>query len=255
MIAVPENDEMLQDVQSWLSQNGYVLEMEVAQAFLPSCSQVTQGRQYIDPVSNKLRETDVFCCWNVYGSSGPHVVEMAIECKSTTSPWIAFFGASKEANEMARYPSQITAKSPDCRECRELRSFYDIGPGKSTPIAYSITEKKSAKSDKDLARDAVLAVTSAAVGILREVENDQPGSTAHYSYRILPVVITKSPIVACSLAGDSEIGLSRINSCWISTFHETRDIGKPILGLVVNHASLGPFAAEVSGICERLGLN
>jgi hypothetical protein len=55
------DDEMLEDVRSWLDQHGYVLEMEVAQEFMSHCEYVIQGDQYIDPMTSKLRETDVCC--------------------------------------------------------------------------------------------------------------------------------------------------------------------------------------------------
>ena len=86
--SIVSDDEMLQAVQSWLDQHGYVLEMEVARELIPHCSYVVQGSQYIDPVTSKLRETDIFCSWSDAESNADfyHSVDMVIECKSTTAP-------------------------------------------------------------------------------------------------------------------------------------------------------------------------
>jgi hypothetical protein len=92
------DDEILQDVRTWLNQLGYVLEMEVARELLPCCSYVIQVEQYIDPVTAKLRETDIFCAWSDAEPKQDtyHSINMVIECKSTTAPWIAFFGGSAD---------------------------------------------------------------------------------------------------------------------------------------------------------------
>ena len=90
------SDKIIQDVRSWLNQHGYVLEMEVAKALIPICSYVEQGEQYIDPITGKLRETDVFCSWRdpKHAPGTFHSLNMIVECKSTNAPWIAFFGGS-----------------------------------------------------------------------------------------------------------------------------------------------------------------
>ena len=40
-------------------------------------------------------------------------------------------------------------------------------------------------------------------------------SPVHYSYRVFPVVVTRSPIVSCSLSRRGNVNLSRIDSCWL----------------------------------------
>ena len=83
---------MLQDVQSWLDQHGYVLEMEVARELMLHSRNVVQGDQCIDPVTGKLREIDVLCSWGdpTPAKDAYHSVQMVVECKNTTAPWVAF---------------------------------------------------------------------------------------------------------------------------------------------------------------------
>jgi hypothetical protein len=44
------DDELLENVRTWLDQNGYVLEMEVALGLMPHCSYVVQGCKYSEIV-------------------------------------------------------------------------------------------------------------------------------------------------------------------------------------------------------------
>ena len=160
------NDKVLEDVRSWLDQHGYVLEMEVARAMIPHCQYVAQGEQYVDPVTGKLRETDVFCSWGTAKRSAPgiyHALDMVIECKSTNAPWVAFFGGSKYI-ESGLFPYLMTGNWSCCHLCDEIEALLlGLGPGIDAPDAYSITEKRSDRSTRDHAREAGLAVTSAAI--------------------------------------------------------------------------------------------
>jgi hypothetical protein len=247
------DDQVLQDVRNWLNQNGYVLEMEVAQQLLAHCPIVVQGLEYIDPITDKLRETDVYAAW-ISQDYADHFLELAIECKSTSAPWIAFYGGSRSAQD-AIFPFHVTGNSKGCNMCDSFDDFYSLGPGTETQIAYSIMEKKTAKGDRDLARDAVLAVNSAAVSSTLGVESrfgNEPTEDVHRSFMVLPTVVTKSPIFACSLDAVGQVDLSRVDSCWVLSHHEKLDL--PIRTLVINYTAFKTFVWELAATCDRLGL-
>jgi hypothetical protein len=248
-----DDETLLRDVQDWLHHNGYVLEMEVARQLLPHCSLVLQGSQYTDPVTGKLREIDVLCAWFRMREENEHRIDMIVECKSTPAPWVAFFGGSKAFQRDAGFPYSLVGEYGDCDVCDGLDDLYDLGPGNQVPIAYSITEKKT-KGDKDLARDAVLAAASAAVSDSRE---NNKGSTekskveGHRGHIILPVVVTRSPIFACSLDDSGQVNLCRIESCWVVAQHEMHDSSMRVL--VMNYSGFGIYVSRLAETCRKLG--
>lgn len=247
------DDELLQVVRSWLDQHGYVLEMEVARELMPHCSNVIQGEQFTDPTTGKLRETDVLCAWEdeEHREGVSHVVEMVVECKSTTAPWIAFFGGSTEIDP-SLFPYFTSGQWQDCVLCNDLDELYRLGPGDGARTAYAVTEKRNRKSERDHAREAILSVTSASIAEVRQGESFQDASPVHYSVRVLPLVVTKSPIVSCSLNDDGNVILSRINSCWALSIHEKRDM--PVRVLVVTYPAFKNFVAELTAVYSRLGI-
>lgn len=98
-------------------------------------------------------------------------------------------------------------------------------------------------------------MTSAATAKVHEAEQefgDTRRGPAHYGYRILPLVVTKSPIASCSLGESGDAILSLIDSCWISTVHEIRD--EPVRSLVINYTAFKTFITELAAIYGRLGI-
>jgi hypothetical protein len=201
-----------------------------------------------------MRETDVFCAWFSAEKEFSHAMKMVIECKSTSAPWVAFYGGSS-AGQDAVFPFVMMGGSDDCL-CDETDDLYSIGAGDQAPVAYSILEKKGARSDRDLAREAVLAITSAAVAEVLNVADfhaNKSDSTAHAGETILPIVVTKSPIFVCCLDGHGEVELSRVDSCWVRTDHEKVEF--PIRVLVINYSAFKTFVSEFAAICRRLGFS
>jgi hypothetical protein len=250
------DDKVLQDVRSWLSQHGYVLEMEVARELIPHCSYVAQGEQYVDPVTGKLREIDIFCSWG--GAKDKigvhHSVEMVIECKNTTAPWVAFFGGSPSV-EGGILPNLVDGKEwMDCIRCDEIQTpLFDLAHAAGASIAYAITEKKNEKGGKDLAREAVLSVTSASIAHVHAAEEFREASPVHYSLNVLPLVVTKSPLVACSLSESGDVNLSHIDRCRVFSTHEKWD-SLPIGVFVINIEVFRRFVTEIASMCRRAGL-
>jgi hypothetical protein len=248
------NDRVLEDVQSWLNQHGYVLEMEVARQLIPHCSDVAQGEQYIDPVTGKLRETDIFCSWGdrerlKKGTS--HSLYLVIECKNTNAPWVAFFGGSEGSGGV--FPYLIDGEWVNCARCDEIdQPLAGLGPGGNAPNAYSITEKRSDKSSRDHAREAVLAVTSASIAAVHDAEQYRKSNLVHYSLRVFPIVVTKSPLVACSLNDSGDVILSHMNSCWVSNVHEKWD--NQVQVMVITAEAFSGFIARFATYRSSVGL-
>jgi hypothetical protein len=175
-----------------------------------------------------------------------------IECKSTTAPWVAFYGGNTAEIEPSLFPYIMEGKWIDCQLCNDLDAVYSLGPGPTAPMAYAVTEKRTGNNGKDHAREAVLSATSAAIAVLDEGKTYGKAAPVHYSLTVFPLVVTKSPIVSCSLDTSGDVVLSQIDSCWISSVHEKRDT--PIRVLIVTFSAFKNFAAKLASIYNRLGI-
>jgi hypothetical protein len=176
---------------------------------------------------------------------------MVVECKSTTAPWVAFFGGSMSD---ALFPYVIDKPRTDCPRCEEIANgIYELGPADTAPKAYAITEKRSGRSGTDHAREAVLSVTSASIAKMQEADESRRGYTGHYSWRVLPLVVTKSPIVSCSLNDNGNVSLLLTPNCWVSVVHEKSDF--PVLVLVITYAAFHEFVTELMAMYGRLGIS
>lgn len=239
------NDDVLQQVRSWLEKQGFVFEMEVARYFLPHCKYADAGHQYIDPVSGKVRETDLFCAWHTSGPHGVlHSVYLVVECKNTTAPWVFFCDSLK--GEIGGRPRRSAGELERCDYCdRNFDRLFDIDPYR-TQYAYAITEKRSDRATRDLAREAILSVVSASIAAVRHSEQFDEVNYVHHAVEVVPLVVTRSPLVACRLDKFGIPELFEVERCWVRQSHES--VEDPVGVLVLTFDSLHRFVDDFTAV-------
>ncbi len=178
--------------------------MEVAQAVTAHAEWVWQGDHYNDPLTDKVREIDVHGLWidTPSQAEGIHSLSVFFECKSTTAPWILFAGSSEP-----EYAVGLAHYDDNCERCRALESGIThalLGWGVH---AYAITQKREPKG-VDHAREAVHQAVSAALG---KTDAGLAAEGHHEEYLTtfaIPAVVTRSPLVICSLGKEGEVNLT-----------------------------------------------
>lgn len=205
------------EVRAWLDRNGYRLEMKVAQSLIPLADTVEQGGQYIDAASGQVRAFDVRAQWTVIGSEfGIHFYSFVVECKNTQAPWVVFAGGADWTWDTSLPEHGVDSTCGVCVDLGEgviaeaVRNIDSWG--------YAITEKRNADkgSGRDHARDGVLSAASAACSIVEAFRRlppaalRDPDSRYHDQALAVPLVVTTSPLFACSLDARGEIHLEEV---------------------------------------------
>lgn len=207
-----------QEVRAWLDRNGYRLEMKVAQSLIPLSHTVEQGGQYVDAATKQVREFDVRASWSLIGvESGLHFFSVVAECKNTRAPWVVFSGGIDWTWDTFLPVDGIDSSCPTC---------VDVGEGVVAEAVrnidqwgYAVTEKRNPDkgSSNDHAREAVLSAASAAYSMVETFRQmpmpwraNEPGPKYHNYTQAVPVVVTTSPLFACSLDERGEVLLREI---------------------------------------------
>lgn len=86
-----DDHAMLTGVRQWLEGGGYVLEMRVARSLARLRLPIEQGYAYTDVDTGKERAGDIGALMDADTLDDYwHMLDLVIECKSTTAPWIGF---------------------------------------------------------------------------------------------------------------------------------------------------------------------
>ena len=91
----PLSNDLAAKVAAWLNKSGYPLEMRVAQAFRMRLAShgwnIRTNDTYTDPKTGTPRERDLvaYSSIDLFAKRGISLgVELFVECKSITSPWV-----------------------------------------------------------------------------------------------------------------------------------------------------------------------
>ncbi|WP_158852328.1 hypothetical protein [Saccharothrix deserti] len=224
------------EIEAWLKRTGYPFEMQVANAFRQGgASSVSQSNYYHDVTTGEIREGDVLAQWP--GSVSVQL-EVAIECKSPTTPWVIFTDRHEfDFPFSLRHWLDATPQSGMTAEL--ITSITDQIDEDSLPLlslvrfpGYGVTEKKnedkSRSSGVGSAYDAVRQAASFALGLSRRY--DQAGQQMPNAIGLLsfPMVVTRSPLFECWLGIDNE---PKVQSVDISSVHVY--LGSPPQHLIV----------------------
>jgi hypothetical protein len=199
---------VIADVRGWLEGGGYVLEMRVARALARRHIGVDQGFAYTDPETGKEREGDISAMIDVDTDDDHwHMLDLVIECKNTTAPWVGFHG-EKWGNGPWTAGSYM---DPKCDLCDAmLHAFQELR--RTAPSVYALTEKRlrSAKT-KDHAYESVRQVSSAMLGKYGESRWDGHPDTSVVTVLGVPVVVTQSPLIMCTLGDAGGVELASVD--------------------------------------------
>jgi len=232
---------MLSEVREWLERGGLAFEMDVARRVGKYTDLLTQGEHYIDPVSQQEREIDVTgLLADPVDRSFTHFVEVIAECKATTAPWILFVGPT-----WANGPWEpVLNAQEDCPRCEAITLKLEE-LHRRLPTAYSITEKHAEKA-VDHAYQAFQQVTNATLAGFK----DGPGWSSHGSNVAtvfgVPIVVTRSPLVLCSLSDSGDIDLATVRMAEVGVRRTDVPDSEGVGVIAVNIDALDDLMSELA---------
>lgn len=207
---MPDEPALLDGVRKYLERGGYILEMQVAQTIqrVHPSSYVQQGYRYVDPLTGKEREGDVDATLFVGRVSEPgHSLRLAIECKRTDAPWIAFYGDGAWYDSLIRVDGVRHSK---CGYCRTIAQHVRA-PADGRKHAYAIVEKRN--EDKQGQDHAYQAVQQAATALMSLVPGPasarRPDNPVEFGQ---PIVVTTSRLITCELDANGDASLAEVDS-------------------------------------------
>lgn len=104
-------------VKEWLNNQGYSLEMRVAQVFTQAGFDVSQFERYLDPDTGDLREIDIVATIKKSSNKITASIKYYIECKYLKNPWVIF--TSKKRMHPLSYFSRILFQNYVLREWQQ----------------------------------------------------------------------------------------------------------------------------------------
>ena len=221
-----QTNELEAKVRNWLSEQGYPLEMAVAQALRRGGLRTQQSSYYRDVETGTAREIDVYTTTcreftREYDSVFALIelcVSMSIECKSSNKPWLLF--RSGEEQKLSKWTGgqlgpvcSITGQeflqcmySHDLiQKCGIVKLHREIG--------YGLTQAFS--SGDDAAYKATIGSMKAAIA--DAIQNDGANSYSADELYVLcsvafPVIVLDGLLFECHLGEDESLVVSTISS-------------------------------------------
>jgi hypothetical protein len=202
-------------VKSWLAGTGFPLEWQVAAAFRQANMAAEAGRPYVDPVTDTIREIDVTVA--VAGGAVKQATwsYFVIECKDVDRPWAIFTedGGGSIINRDRIWEATVThewGNAPDLDLPELVRRSPLLKPPSNLGYAVKAlpSPKGTPKSERppDFARDALLGVSSAALGIIRDFRTAAQASDREGARVIVhAAVVTTAPLVLAHMDAQGEV--------------------------------------------------
>lgn len=252
------SEKLLTDVQTWLEEGGYVLEMRVALMVRAHTNLLWQGYTYTDPTTGVEREADVAGVIMLADVDGhTHSASLVIECKQTQAPWVAFKRTSGGGNGPM---SPWDCYDEECDACSQIgEDFYQLLH--VVPDAYAITEKRSgrgAERGKDMAYEAVQQAANVFLSgrPVKPLDAGQEGhpDPARVTGITMPIVVTTSPLVLAELTEETgEVALETVDRVNVHVSREgLDDDADGVDVLVVRLDALGELLEEIAAFGKDL---
>lgn len=278
------SDDLKERVSKWLEQQGYPLEMRVAQELQQAgfADRVSVGSFYEDPHTGKYREVDVVA-YHLQTGVKPSstmsfnvLVSFLIECKKSTKPWVAFVvdDSPLNANEMGSvYHWPMTEVARDRIGDYLMFRWSEIGGTFYAPgaTAYGLVEAATIGPNPQDAKEAsqkvmgtgnasnraydglqqLLNALDARLKMLNDVERSSNMSDRKRGTVCVPVLILDGPLFECRLSG-GVLDLTQVEQTTVVFRDRVVGFGVPRV-LVVTANRLEQFARSAfslaSGIC------
>ena len=209
-----------------LRETGYPLELRVAAAMRNADAYyVNQSRHYVDPITSKIRETDVIGCWRAVRGDKYVFTYLVVECKSKPRPWVVF-----DANEGLTHDVEILLGSLSTLELYEEPQlltrvkdpFFPVQGTFLEPVQFghAVVDSKVGKTDtvdnRDDAYNAVMAAMSAVGGFLNDVDGDELAAAARVAAVVLPVVVTGGSLYRGWLDDTGDVDIEAVDLAWVA---------------------------------------
>jgi hypothetical protein len=211
-------DNLEEKVRGWLERTGFPLEMRVAEiARTAGPLWVSQSRDYVDPSTGTVRETDVVVAWRDRESPGARFVYLVLECKAKPAPWVIFDDGglpTDDAEGRLGWSVMRTALDRFERPKRpSVRSDAFVGGTLLAPsrVGYGVAEadfRDGRTGERNPAWDAVRSAVSAAHGVLAEFDSSQI-QQGNIVMLACPVVVTSGRLFRAFLR-DGELMVEEV---------------------------------------------
>ena len=206
------NPAIEKKLKDWLSNQGYPLEMVVAESFRRSGFDVSQSDYYPDPESNILREIDVIARKGILvGDDIFTDISYVIECKSTNKkPWILFTSENTRPYDPVIEPDYYMGTN--IAEDLLLSLAIDEKLNKLTPCyheqkrhGYGLVQSFSAGTD--MAYKAIMGAAKSALSIIHK--NNKP-SFGRRCNIIFPLVVIEGRLFESYIQNSSDPEINEI---------------------------------------------
>lgn len=191
-------------ILKWLSTEGYILELQVASAFLELGFSVSLANYYTDPNTNAQRQVDLIASIRDY--SGLLYTEIIIECKkSREKPWVIFSLDNYPDDAQADlFEFALTSESARANLISVYDEFVKLRGGRYFgPRGIGV---RQAFGKADIAFEALSGVMSASIARRKALhDKSQP------MIFIFPIVIFDNQLFQCKFF-ELEINLQEISS-------------------------------------------
>lgn len=143
MLHLVPSDDPADRVRQWLRRGGLPLELATKRAFDSAGAETRHSTFYIDPVTQKVREADVYASFKQQGRRAPVQVTYVAECKKPReSVWVIY--SSAERRDPHAGPGILHTFRHNLRYVSDLEKYVGMEQGShfspSTPAGYHITD-------------------------------------------------------------------------------------------------------------------
>lgn len=213
-------NQLKNKVQTWIEEQGYPLEMRVANTLIESGFEVRQSLFYIDPESDEAREIDVV------GRSTEitDVVDISfvIECKSTSKPWVLFTSENTFVNYNQFFAYCLYSEAGRKRFCRRSTSIQKLGDfltwfDKKGRNGYAVTEAFT--SNVDNTYKAIMSTLKASIALKTLGDKEQRNPLIF----IFPIIVVDGCLFESYLNNNGKLVVEEIEKGFL---HFPRKIGK-----------------------------
>lgn len=226
VLAMPKS-ELLSNVEKWLKEQGYPLEMRTAQFLLHNGWLLHHSRRYKDPVIGKEREIDILAFNDDPDSTHFHG-RLVIECKwAHKKPWVLFTSATVSMTPFGYFrASAMNGAAEKAIEHLISRGLISVGLASGFPLfsaheeGYSVVQALGKSSGTDPAYSAVETAVSAA--------DFFAGRSTEHAIIYMPTVVLDGELYQCSLAKNGDISVREVD-----------------MGLLIHHRSDSPRCVHI----------
>jgi hypothetical protein len=256
-VATPES--LTGKVSDWLEASGFALEMRVAREFEKAGFDVSQSSPYNDPITGKLRESDVVARHFSDIDETPVVIRVFAECKSSIKrPWVLLTTETGMGSVawIAHTPTTLLADRLFLRFLKSNGKFESI-PTFIVPkrLGYHFVSGRFDKAsadpddDSDKAHKAVVQVTHATRQWIESEHGERPQGEASCAIG-LPLIVVGQDLFEGYLSAGGDIQAERVSEGLLSA--QAEGFRDPVFVSVVTAAGLSEWVRRASATANRL---